>query len=72
MLKLLSTFALRFSGHDLSHCHCRRHYLPSPETKRDRILGLSLFWGGVVVATGWALYHVVSWACDLPGTMRIH
>jgi len=71
MLKSFSTFALRLGGHDTAHCHCQRHYLPSPETKRNRVIRLCLLCVSIAVAVGWFSYHFVTWACSLPGAMRI-
>ncbi len=73
MLKLFTTFAPSLGGHDhdIAHCHCRRHFQPSRETKRDRALQLTLFWGTFAVAGGGFMYHFALWVCDLPGAMRI-
>ena len=71
MLKLFSTFALRLGGHDSMHCHCHRHYLPSPQTKRKLFIRHCLIGAVVVAAAAWLFYHLVVWACSFPGTMRI-
>lgn len=71
MLKVISLFALLSGAHDAIHCHCHRHYLPSPQTRRNRAILLLLIGGVGAVATGWLLYHLIVWACSLPGTMRI-
>jgi len=71
MLKLFSTFALRLGGHDATHCHCHRHYLPSSQFKRNRTIRFCLVCGAMAAAAAWLVYHLVVWACSLPGAMRI-
>jgi hypothetical protein len=71
MLKFFSTFAFHLGGHDTMHCHCRRHYLPSPEIKRNRLIRLCLLTGAMATAAAWLLYRFVTWACSLPGATRI-
>lgn len=71
MLKLVSHLAPLFGAHDAAHCHCHKHYLPSPQTRRNRLLVQLLAGALGATATGWLLYHLIVWACSLPGSMRI-
>lgn len=71
MLKMFSTFALLLGWHDAVHCHCHRHFLPSPQTKRNQFVVHCVIGAVAAIATGWLLYHLIAWACSLPGTMRI-
>ena len=71
MMKLFSTFALRFGGHDTTHCHCHRHCMPSPQYRRSRVIRLWFLCGALAAAAAWLVHELLVWACSLPGAMRI-
>ena len=73
MFRLLySALALRLSGHDAVHCHCRHHYMPPRHIRLFQLLSRVFVWATIAVAGGWVAYEFLDWAVKVPGAMRIN
>ncbi len=68
---LFSACALRLSGHDVVHCHCRRHFMPEGRTRIMLLSGRVFALAVIAVGSGWVVYRFLVWAISVPGAMRI-
>lgn len=68
---LFSACALRLSGHDAVHCHCRYHFMPPRSIRLLQFLGRSVVLAVLIIGGGWVTYQFVIWAINVQGAMRI-
>lgn len=68
---LFSACAVRLSGHDAVHCHCRYHFMPPRSIRFLQFLCRCTVWATVMAGGGWATYQFVIWAINVQGAMRI-